>query len=212
MADNTKQFEYIVTIKEGFASLYRGEEVFVAGDLLWYPVEGDNKTRIAPDILVAKGRPPGHRGSYKQWEEDGKPPDVVFEILSPGNRFGEMTRKFQFHDRHGVGEYYLYDPDRGELSGWVRNDPGKSLEELEEMEGWTSPSTGVTFHLEGVDLALTGPGGRRFLTYAELEEQRDAAQKERDVAKRERDAALEHAKQAEARAARLEAKLRELER
>ncbi|MEZ4524422.1 MAG: hypothetical protein R2941_00675 [Desulfobacterales bacterium] len=54
MADNTKQFDWIVKIKEGREVLFADRvDVFVAGDLLWYPVEGDNKTRIAP----ASGRP-----------------------------------------------------------------------------------------------------------------------------------------------------------
>jgi len=36
---------------------------------------------------------------------------VVFEILSPGNRLKEMTKKFKFYDDYGVEEYYLSDPD-----------------------------------------------------------------------------------------------------
>lgn len=52
--------------------------------LLWYPVESHPEIRTAPDVLVVFGRPKGHRGSYKQWEEDNIPPQVVFEILSPG--------------------------------------------------------------------------------------------------------------------------------
>ena len=64
--------------------------MFVAGDLLWYPVEGKPSIRTAPDVMVVFGRPKGDRGSYKQWEEDGIAPQVVFEVLSPGNRAGEM--------------------------------------------------------------------------------------------------------------------------
>ena len=46
MADNTRQFRYIVTIHSGIADLFAGDpNVFVAGDLLWYPVEGSNTTR-----------------------------------------------------------------------------------------------------------------------------------------------------------------------
>ncbi len=87
MADNTLQFRWIVTIKEGVDALFcQDPDVFVAGDLLWYPVEGEPKIRIAPDVLVAFGRPKGERGSYRQWEEGGTAPQVVFEILSPGNR------------------------------------------------------------------------------------------------------------------------------
>ena len=72
MAENTLQFTWIVVIKDGFEALFRqNPNVFVAGDLLWYAVEGDPAIRNAPDALFAFGRPKGRRGSYKQWEEDG---------------------------------------------------------------------------------------------------------------------------------------------
>ena len=46
MSDNTKLFQLIVKIQGGIDALFKdNENVFVAGDLLWYPVEGDNKTR-----------------------------------------------------------------------------------------------------------------------------------------------------------------------
>jgi len=167
MADNTKQFEWIVTVVGGLQAVFADNpNVFVAGDLLWYPVEGDNKTRIAPDALVAFGRPKGHRGSYKQWEEGGVAPQVVFEVLSPGNTRREMANKLAFYDRYGVEEYYLYDPDTGRLQGWWRQ--GERLVEIPWMRGWTSPRLGVQFDLDGMDLCLTGPDGRRFVTYLEL--------------------------------------------
>ena len=97
MAENTLQFEWIVLIKLGLEACFVDRDnVFVAGDLFWYPVEGRPEARQAPDILVALGRPKGHRGSYMQWLENHIAPQVVFEILSPGNRAGEMARKFEF--------------------------------------------------------------------------------------------------------------------
>ena len=79
MADNTKQFRWIVTIKENLELLFADQaDVFVAGDLLWYPVEGDNKTRQAPDTLVVFGRPKGDRSSYQQWKENDIPPPGGF--------------------------------------------------------------------------------------------------------------------------------------
>ena len=97
MAENTLQFKWIVLIKEGLETLFhRDPNVFVAGDLLWYPVEGQPKIRQAPDVLVAIGRPKGERGSYMQWEEEGIAPQVVFEVLSPGNRFNEMLASSGF--------------------------------------------------------------------------------------------------------------------
>jgi Uma2 family endonuclease len=65
----------------------------------------DAGIRIRPDVLVALGRPKGERRSYRQWEEDNVAPQVVFEVLSPGNRPGEMDEKFQFYQRYGVDEY-----------------------------------------------------------------------------------------------------------
>lgn len=56
IADNTEQFEWIVVLKDNLDAMLPD---FIAGDLLWYPVEGDNKTRVAPDVLVALGRPSG---------------------------------------------------------------------------------------------------------------------------------------------------------
>ena len=53
MADNTLQFRWIVTIKEGLDWVFQGQpQVFVAGDLLWYPVEGKPTICQAPDVLV----------------------------------------------------------------------------------------------------------------------------------------------------------------
>jgi Uma2 family endonuclease len=109
MAENTLQFQWIVTIKEGLEAVFRNDpNVFVAGDLFWYPEEGKPKVRTAPDTMVVFGRPKGHRGSYKQWEEAGVAPQVVFEVLSPGNRPAETIRKFRFYKRYGVEEYYIY--------------------------------------------------------------------------------------------------------
>ena len=180
MAENTLQWEWIVTIKGGLDAVFRDRpDVFVAGDLLWYPVEGDRDIRTAPDVLVAFGRPKGHRGSYLQWLEGGTPPQVVFEVLSPGNRFGEMLRKFRFYERYGVEEYYIYDPDRLTLEGWLR--PGTSLEPIAEMQGFVSPRLRIRFELGEAGLTIYGPDGRPFATYAELARQRDEIAQQRDL-------------------------------
>ena len=184
MADNTKQFRYIVTIQGGLAALFADDpNIFVAGDLLWYPVEGKNKLRVAPDVMVAFGRPKGDRGAYLQWREGNIAPQVVFEILSPGNTGLEMMRKLQFYARHGVEEYYLYDPDHGELAGWQRTPD--AFEEIEQMAGWVSQRLGIHFDLEGNELVLTRPDGRRFETFVELAQRADA-ERERADAERER--------------------------
>jgi Uma2 family endonuclease len=197
MSDNTVQFRWIVLIKEGLEYLFRDRpDVFVAGDLLWYYEEGNPKARIAPDAMVAFGRPKGDRGSYRQWDEGGIAPQVVFEVLSPNNRIFEMTRKFRTYDDLGVEEYYVYDPDEGLLQGWHRRD-GR-LQEVVELDGWVSPRLGVRFVPgEGPEsLKLYHPDGSPFRTALEMQEAAAEAEN-RAVA-------------AERRADRLAARLREL--
>ncbi|MGA2700446.1 MAG: Uma2 family endonuclease [Isosphaeraceae bacterium] len=184
MAENTVQFRWIVTIKEGLEKVFRDRpDVFVAGDLLWYPVEGQPETRQAPDAMVVFGRPKGDRGSYMQWVEGGIAPQVVFEILSPGNRYRykQSIKKFDFYQRHGVEEFYVYNPESFELDGWKRS--AENLEEILEMNGWVSPRLGVRFDRSQGELILIDPEGQRFLTYAELALERDAIARELATAK-----------------------------
>jgi len=184
MADNTRQFDCIVMIGGGLAALFADRpDVFVAGDLLWYPVEGKPHIRAAPDAMVVFGRPPGYRGSYIQHEEDHIAPQVAFEALSPSNTSAEMRKKLGFYDRYGVEEYYEYHPDRGTLQGWLRRED--RLEPIAQMEGWVSPLLGIRFGLEGTDLALYHPDGQRFETFVE-QAQRAEAERQRADAERQR--------------------------
>ncbi|NJM58838.1 MAG: Uma2 family endonuclease [Synechococcales cyanobacterium RU_4_20] len=170
MSDNTKQFRWIVLLKENLECLFAADpQVFVAGDLLWYPVEGKPEIRIAPDAMVVLGRPKGDRGSYRQWQEDNVVPQVVFEVLSPGNTLREMTKKLHFHDRYGVEEYYVYDPDRNDFNGLQRLDG--SLTVIDEITDWMSPLLGIRFRLTADTLEIYYPDRRRFLTTVELMQQ-----------------------------------------
>ncbi len=171
MADNTEQYRWIVIIKENLEIMYADDpNVFVAGDLLWYPVRRTQK-RVAPDVMVALGRPKGRRGSYKQWLEDNIAPQVVFEILSPSNkdRRGQdsLEDKFDFYQTYGVQEYYIYDPDDLILEGWQR--VGDHLVQIPSMLNWVSPLLGIRFDWAmGQDLIISRPDGQRFLSPVEL--------------------------------------------
>jgi len=198
MADNTKQFELIVEIKKGLDLLYINDpQVFIAGDLLWYPIQGQPQTVTAPDVMVVFGRPKGEspeatlseRGSYKQWEEDNIAPQVVFEILSPSNSRIEMSKKLLFFDRHKVEEYYLYDPDTNLLEVWIRTTEG--LEPIAQPDNWTSPRLGIRLDTNSGRLQLYKPDGTKFHTYIEvnelLEQERDRANQAEALLQKYRD-------------------------
>lgn len=168
MADNTLQWDWMVKIVGELREMYSGQEVFIAGDLFWYPVKGDPKIVQVPDALVVFGRPPGYRGSYKQWEEGGIAPQVVFEILSPSNTREEMQKKLDFYDKHGVEEYYTLNPDKETAAGWVRVD-GK-YQHVFPIGGYISPRLGIRFEDKG-KLRLFTPDGREFCTREERVEE-----------------------------------------
>ncbi len=177
ISDNTEQFRWIKAIEDGLEDYFRDDpNVFVAGDLLWYPVEGSNTIRLAPDAMVAFGRPKGRRGSYRQWDEGGVAPQVVFEVMSPGNNRPEMRRKRTWYERYGVDEFYIYDPDRGTFEGYLRQEPGDRLEPLKVALGWVSPRLGLRFELVGKSLELYQPDGERILEPGEVRQREREAQ------------------------------------
>jgi Uma2 family endonuclease len=218
MSDHTLQYKWIVVIREGLGVQFVDDlEIFVGANLLWYPVEGKPKIRGAPDVMVAFGRPQGERGSYKQWVEGGIAPHVIFEVMSPGNRRAEMRRKFEFYERYGVEVYYVYDPFKGTLEGWLRR--GSELKKVASMKGFVSPRLEIAFEPgKGPDgLTIIGRDGEPFATPVEISRRRAEAvrrfEAEQQRAEAERERAEAERKRAEAereRAARYAANLREL--
>ncbi len=203
MAENTLQFDWITLLAGELREMYDGrDDVFVAGDLFWYPVEGEPTIVQAPDVFVAFGRPPGYRGSYKQWEEDGIAPQVDFEVRSPGNDDAHLADKFAFYQRHGVEEYYLIDPFANVVEGWKRR--GQRLIKIRIMNGWESPRLGIRFEMAPDELNVYAPNGRKFVQREERVREIMAETKRREMELRGQLRAERKAKEA------LAAKLREM--
>ena len=193
----------MMTLKENLDALFADrDDVFVAIDHFWYPVKGHPEIRQAPDVMVVLGRPKRHRGSYKQWEEGNIPPQVVFEVASPGNTQAEWDAKLAFYEQYGVLEYYIYDPDTSEWRGYVRE--GGKLAVIEAMEGWVSPLLGIRFGRgSGTDPGVYAPSGERFVGYVEVRRALELAVARELEARRREEAARQRAEQ-------LAQKLREL--
>lgn len=241
MADSTEQADWMVFLSSNLRSWFQKDPaVFVAVDLLWYPVQGKPKITYAPDVMVIFGRGTYPRKSYKQWEEDGIAPQVVFEIRSESNSIGELVAKSLFYRKYGVEEYYIYDPDFGSLEVILYTENEEQYVAVEYE--WTSPRLGVRFEPHPrADRRSDGgsrapmdvfyPDGKPFRTLSEqqdltqfeqeradkeaeraalLQFERDKAQAERDKAQAERQKVQVERDAAQSAAARLEAKLREM--
>ena len=169
MANNIEHLKRITTTQYGLESVFQErDDVFIAADLFWYPVEGRPNLVQAPDVMIALGRPKHERSSYQQWKEDGIAPQVVFEFLSKSNTPSEMIRKATFFEHYGVQEYYIYDLEHKVLSGLIRfQEADDVLEEIPDMHDWKSPRLGIRFDMSSGELVLWKPDGTAFLSYDE---------------------------------------------
>ena len=107
MVENTWQFRAITNAAGDIQSAHPG--ALVTGDILIYPEEGNRDNKIAPDVLVALGLGTHNRSSYFVWRE-GKPPDWVLEVASPGTQVEDRRDKPSRYAKMGVPEYWLFDP------------------------------------------------------------------------------------------------------
>jgi Uma2 family endonuclease len=120
-----------------------------------------------------------------------------------------MMKKQMFYHRYGVEEYYIYDPDRNDLSILMRGAEG-SFEPVDDPHDWVSPRLGIRFQWDEETLTLLWPDGQPFSTL--LEERQRAEQAEQQAAQERQRAeqAQQQAEQERERADRLAARLREL--
>jgi Uma2 family endonuclease len=150
LSNDTEHLRWINFIKLGLEDWFDDRtDVFVASDLLWYPVEGRPDICKAPDVMVVLDHPAGERASCMQWKENDRPPQVVFEFLSTSNSAKEMADKLTFYTEFGCQEYYIYDYQRGTFAAH-RQLPGDSemTKQAPSLDHtWRSDLLGVTFGL-----------------------------------------------------------------
>ncbi|MEM6632008.1 MAG: Uma2 family endonuclease [Bacteroidota bacterium] len=182
MADNTLQALWIIMLYNNLRGIVDLDEVFIAADHLWYPIEGDPKTRIAPDVMVVIGRPDGYRGSYKQWLEEDMAPQVVFEVLSPSSTEEEMLQKLNFYEKFGVEEFIILDPEKGGFEAYVRKEE-KLVQHSIKRKEWTSPTLSVQFSIEKGKLLAKHKDGSPFKTFTELKNEKEGLKSENEKLK-----------------------------
>lgn len=138
--------------------------IYVAADLLFYYVEGEPKEFVVPDVFVVKGVPKGERRVYKVWEE-GRAPDVIFEITSVSTRREDLGSKKVLYADLGVTEYFVFDPMNGSLRAFRLR--GSDYQPLESPI--FSESLGLELRVEANRLRLYDPKTKTLLMTAEEE-------------------------------------------
>ena len=187
-------------------------KVYVSGNILMFYEPGNKRKHRSPDVLVTLGIENRKRDNYKTWEE-GKAPDLVFEITSKSTRSEDLGDKKGLYAFIGVREYVIFDPLEEYLEPKLRLYRRSGEEFL--------PVVGRPLHLQTVNLDLEiverklrlrdSSTGELLLTpeeRVEVEHRRADAETERANAERRRAAeALSRAKQAEDELCRLKAQL-----
>jgi Uma2 family endonuclease len=102
---------------------WRGRQDFYAGGnlFIYYSLDQARKRDYrGPDFFVARGVDGSYsRQAWVVWEEGGKYPDVIIELLSESTAKEDLTTKKGLYERvFRTGEYFCYDPDTHELRGW----------------------------------------------------------------------------------------------
>ena len=201
MADNTDQAEAIVFASQTLLPHFSWhDDVFVATNLLLYYREGDNKTRITPDVMVAVGRPPGYRGSYKIWEEGHHPPDWVLEVASENTVEVDVNEKPSTYAGIGVREYWQYDPSGGLLNPRLQ---GRRLTGLgyEELPRVRVAGAEIAIYSEALSMRLEFDG-KQLRFWDSVGEEYLLNPQELEQARREAERALRDAQQARQKAER----------
>ena len=74
---------------------------------------------VQPDIIVILN---SNKGQSKPNGHFHGVPDVIVEILSPGNKDYDLVKKKELYERFGVKEYWIVDPESKETIGYFLQD------------------------------------------------------------------------------------------
>lgn len=203
---------------------WRGREDFFAGANQFFyfdPAQAKNNDFRGPDFYVVKGV--SHqplRRSWVAWEESGRVPNVIVELVSESTADNDRVEKKRVYlQTLDVREYFCFDPDGHVLEGWRKNGKRKPTaikpkagrlwsEELDLfLGGWT----GEVYRYRDVWLRFFDAAGELVRTSAEAMEvqaQAETARAQTEAARAQAEA--RRADTAEAELAQLRAELERL--
>jgi len=195
----------------------RREDFFVGGNMfIYYSSEQvRNKEFRGPDffaVLNVDGRL--DRQGWVVWEENGRYPDVIIELMSPSTAKIDVGKKKDIYERtFRTPNYYVFNPfDENSLRGWHLNlDQGyQELSPNEQgwlwssrLELWLGTWEGTIGREQGMWLRFYDQQGNLMLLPEEAAQQQ--AQEQRQQAEIERQQAETERQRAERLAQRLRA-------
>lgn len=179
------------------------QDFYAFGNLTIYysPRQRKSEQFRGPDFFVVLGTERKPRKSWVVWQEDGKYPNVIVEVLSPKTAKTDRGLKKQlYQDTFRTPDYFWFDPNTLEFKGFHLVD-GRYQELLPNEQGWLwSEQLGMWLGVYGSTLRLFTQQGQLIPTPEEaVEQERQLKEQERQLKEQEQQ-----------RAERLAEKLRQL--
>lgn len=164
-----------------------------------------------PDFFLVLGTDPRPRNSWVVWNEGGRYPDLIVELLSRKTRSKDLGIKKQtYQDVFRTPEYYAFDPRTGALFAFELVD-GQYRPRIPDASGrvW-SDKLGHYLKVHEKQLRFVTREGDLVPTGLERGLMAEAAARQAEAAEQQARAAAGRAEEAEQRAERLAARLRAL--
>lgn len=160
-------------------------DFYASGNLTIYysPRQRKSENFRGPDFFVVLGTERKHRKSWVVWEEDGKYPNLIIEILSASTGETDKGLKKQiYQDIFRTPDYFWFDPETLEFSGYHLLD-GKYQPLEPNPQGWLwSQQLGLYLGVYQENLRFYTPEAELVPTpeeVAQQEKQRAQQQKQR---------------------------------
>lgn len=212
---HSAQLRLLVTCLE---QLWKDRADFFIGDNLtvyFSRTEMARREFRGPDLFIVRGVERRERASWMVFDEGGKYPDLIIELLSRDTaRVDRTTKKELYQEVFRTPEYFWYSPEHQEFMGF-RLMGGRYEEISPDERGWRwSEVLQLYLGVQGEFLRYFTPEGVLVPTPAEeAEQERARADEERaraDEAQAQAEAERKRAQEEHQRAERLAARLRAL--
>ena len=149
------------------------QDFFAAGNLTIYysPHQKKSEKFRGPDFFVVLGTERKPRKSWVVWEEEGKYPNIIIEILSPKTAKSDRGLKKQiYQDTFRTADYFWFDPDTLEFQGFqLIQGQYQELQANEEGRLW-SQQLGLYLGIHNSQLRFFTNLGELVLTPEEVAE------------------------------------------
>lgn len=156
------------------------QDYFTAGNLTIYysPKQRKAEDFRGPDFFVVLGTERKPRKSWVVWEEEGKYPNLIIELLSDSTaKIDRGLKKEIYQDIFRTPDYFWFDPSSLEFAGFHLVD-GKYLPIEPNPQGWLwSEQLQLFLGLQGGQLRFFTPDGQLVPT---VEEAAQAAQQQNE--------------------------------